>query len=170
MKGLRSPARTAGVSLNEVLISAAILAAMVLGGLVVTDTATRTASGAHAERSLTQDARDALNAIKDDLRAASREGSVTDPDADYTSLHADPDRPGSLTIHLEPTPSPRNAITYYLEDGTLYRAYRTTVTPLALNARSIGATVEGDLVTITLTLQQGDRERQHETAVRFRNP
>lgn len=170
MKGLRSPARTAGVSLNEVLISAAILAAMVLGGLVVTDTATRTASGAHAERSLTQDAREALNAIKDDLRAASHEGSVTDPEAEATTLHTDPDRPGSLTIHLEPTPSPRNAITYYLEDGTLYRAHRTTVTPLALNAKSIEASVQGDLATITLTLQQGERERRHETAVRFRNP
>lgn len=167
---MRSPARTSGVSLNEVLISAAILAGLVLGGLVVTDTATRTATNAHAERSLTHDARAALNTIKDDLRAASRQGSVQDPENPTTTLHTDPDRPGSLTIHLDPTPSPRTSITYYLEDGTLYRAHSTTITPLALNTKSIEATVQGDLATITITLQHGERERRHETAVRFRNP
>ncbi len=165
-----SPARTLGVSLLEVLIGAAILAGLVLGGLVVTDTATRTATGTHIERSFTQDAREALNAIKDDLRVASREGSVTDPDAETTSLRTDPDRPGSITIHLEPNPTPQNAITYYLDAGTLYRSYRTTLTPLALNAHSINAAVENDLITITITLQHGDTQRQHEASVRFRNP
>lgn len=167
---MSSPARTSGFSLNEVLISAAILSALVLGGLIVTDTATRTASNSHTERSLTQDARSALNAIKDDLRSASREGSVTDPEATTTTLRGDPDRPGSITIHLEPTASPQNAITYYLDAGTLYRSYRTTLTPLALNAHSINAAVENDLITITITLQHGDTQRQHEASVRFRNP
>lgn len=167
---MSSPARTSGVSLNEALISAAILSALVLGGLIVTDTATRTASNSHTERSLTQDARSALNAVKDDLRSASREGSVTDPEAETTTLRGDPDRPGSITIHLEPTATPQNAITYYLDAGTLYRSYRTTLTPLALNATGIEATVNDDLATITLTFQHGERERRHETSVRFRNP
>ena len=167
---MQRPGRTLGISLNEVLISAAILSALVLGGLIVTDTATRTATTTQVERSLNHDARAALNTIKDDLRAASRQGSIQDPENQTTTLHVDPDRPGSLTIHLEPTASPRTAITYYLEDGTLYRAHRTTITPLALNTKSIEATVQGDLATITLTLQHGERERRHQTAVRFRNP
>jgi len=151
-----------------VLISATILAGLVLGGLVVTDTATRTAADTNIERSLTQDARNALNAIKDDIRAASRKGSITDPDT--TTLKSDPDHPGSITLHLNPTPTPLNAITYYLDAGTLYRSHRTTLTPLALNAHNIQATVHNDLATITLTLQHGEATRQHQVDVRFKNP
>lgn len=166
---MNKTARTAGLSLIEVLISAAILANLALATIALTDTVARTATDNQIAHALTRDARYALNALKDDLRAASRAGSVEHPDAETSPLRTDPDRPGSITLHLDPEPTPQNAITYYIENGTLYRAHRTTLTPLARGATDLRATVEGDLVTITLTTRARETERTHQVTARFRN-
>ena len=163
--------RQAGFSLLEVLISSGILAALMAGGLMLSGTLATTSTETYTARTLTQDARDALGAVKDDLRIISRTGSVTDPEAASPSFRADPDRPGSTVLSLTPTAAPQDQITYYLEGDALYRAHRTSLDTIALAAKSFHVTVNtSGLIEAKLVLEHADVEREHTITARFRNP
>lgn len=162
--------RQHGLTLAEVLISSAILAALMAGGLVLSNAITETSATSLTARSLSQDARYALTTLKDDLNVISRAGSLADPDDPGLGFRSDDNRSGSIVLSLTPDAAPHDRITYYLDDTTLYRFHNHTLTPLALNVSDLTATITDPRIDISLTFARDHQAHHHFVSGRFKNP
>lgn len=168
--GWRMHRHRAGMTLTEVLIGSTILAAIMAGGLVLSNAVTETSGASLTARSLTQDARYALTTIRDDLNVISRAGSLIDTENPDLGFQVDLNRSESIVLSLTYDDSPHDNITYYLDGRTLYRAYRNTLTPLALNVTSFDVTIDDPRISIDFTLERNGQTHHHTISGRFKNP
>lgn len=168
-----------GINLLETLVAGAIFAGVVISGVTLSGRVSENSIRGSAIKTMSANARAALTVIRDDLQLASIAGTLNTA-VDPVALRVDPNRGSGFVIGFVPEPTPESEVTYFLDEGVLYRVDADRVTDLARNVTRVTTVVEdiqradptvepARLVHVTLTFEMDGFTQDFMTTARLRS-